>query len=106
MNLISHYISGAEQKSHATRSAPVYDPALGKESGRVALADAQDIQEAINSAKNAYPAWRDTSLAKRQQLTNLSSFPGRIGFRKSVLWAPSKNSGPGALYTFNFIEPE
>jgi malonate-semialdehyde dehydrogenase (acetylating)/methylmalonate-semialdehyde dehydrogenase len=68
MNLISHYISGAEQKSYSTRSAPVYDPALGKESGRVALADAQDIQEAINSAKNAYPAWRDTSLAKRQQI--------------------------------------
>ena len=68
MNLISHYISGAEQKSHSTRSAPVYDPALGKESGRVALANAQDIQEAISSAKNAYPAWRDTSLAKRQQI--------------------------------------
>jgi hypothetical protein len=30
----------------------------------------------------------------------------RVGPRKSVLWARSKNSGPGALYTFNFIEPE
>ncbi len=68
MNLISHYISGAEQKPSSTRTAPVYDPALGTESGRVALADAKDIKAAIDSAKLAYPAWRDSSLAKRQQI--------------------------------------
>jgi malonate-semialdehyde dehydrogenase (acetylating)/methylmalonate-semialdehyde dehydrogenase len=68
MNLISHYYSGAEQKPASTRTAPVYDPALGKESGRVALADATDIKAAIDSAKHAYPAWRDSSLAKRQQI--------------------------------------
>jgi malonate-semialdehyde dehydrogenase (acetylating)/methylmalonate-semialdehyde dehydrogenase len=68
MNLISHYISGAEQKPSSTRTAPVYDPALGTESGRVALADAKDIKAAIDSANLAYPAWRDSSLAKRQQI--------------------------------------
>jgi malonate-semialdehyde dehydrogenase (acetylating)/methylmalonate-semialdehyde dehydrogenase len=68
MNLISHYYSGAEQKPSSTRTAPVYDPALGIESGRVALADATDIKAAIDSAKHAYPAWRDSSLAKRQQI--------------------------------------
>ena len=68
MNLISHYISGAEQKPSSTRTAAVYDPALGTESGRVALADAKDIKAAIDSAKLAYPAWRDSSLAKRQQI--------------------------------------
>ena len=68
MNLISHYISGAEQKPSSTRTAPVYDPALGIESGRVALADATDIKAAIDAAKHAYPAWRDSSLAKRQQI--------------------------------------
>jgi malonate-semialdehyde dehydrogenase (acetylating)/methylmalonate-semialdehyde dehydrogenase len=68
MNLISHYYSGAEQKPSSTRTAPVYDPALGIESGRVALADATDIKAAIDAAKHAYPAWRDSSLAKRQQI--------------------------------------
>ncbi|MEZ7826278.1 MAG: CoA-acylating methylmalonate-semialdehyde dehydrogenase [Aquiluna sp.] len=68
MNLISHYISGAEQKPSSTRTAPVYDPALGIESGRVALADATDIKAAIDAAKHAYPAWRDSSMAKRQQI--------------------------------------
>ena len=68
MNLISHYISGAEQKPSSTRTAAVYDPALVTESGRVALADAKDIKAAIDSAKLAYPAWRDSSLAKRQQI--------------------------------------
>ena len=68
MSLISHYVSGTEHKSHSTRSAPVYDPALGIESGQVVLADAQDIQVVIGAAKKAYPAWRDSSLAKRQQI--------------------------------------
>jgi malonate-semialdehyde dehydrogenase (acetylating)/methylmalonate-semialdehyde dehydrogenase len=34
----------------------------------VALADATDIKAAIDAAKHAYPAWRDSSMAKRQQI--------------------------------------
>ncbi len=85
MNLISHYISGAEQKPSSTRTAPVYDPALGIESGRVALADATDIKAAIDAAKHAYPAWRDSSLAKRQQI--LFKFRELLNERKPELAA-------------------
>ena len=66
--VIGHWIDGKEVLSTSGRTAPVYDPALGIESGRVALANSAEITAAIASAKNAFPAWRDTSLTKRQQI--------------------------------------
>jgi malonate-semialdehyde dehydrogenase (acetylating) / methylmalonate-semialdehyde dehydrogenase len=66
--VINHWIGGEELISNSGRSAPVYDPALGLETKRVSLANDFDIKAAIASAKAAFPAWRDTSLAKRQAI--------------------------------------
>jgi malonate-semialdehyde dehydrogenase (acetylating) / methylmalonate-semialdehyde dehydrogenase len=66
--VIGHWIGGEEVPSTSGRTAPVYDPALGIESARVALANAAEIHAAVASAKRAFPSWRDTSLAKRQQI--------------------------------------
>jgi malonate-semialdehyde dehydrogenase (acetylating)/methylmalonate-semialdehyde dehydrogenase len=63
--VIPHWISGAEAPSASGRTAPVYDPALGVETKRVALANEVEINAAIASAHAAYPEWRDASLAKR-----------------------------------------
>jgi malonate-semialdehyde dehydrogenase (acetylating)/methylmalonate-semialdehyde dehydrogenase len=68
MITIPHFIGGAEYPSKSGRTAPVFDPALGKETKQVALANQQEINQAISSAKNAFPAWRDMSLARRQQI--------------------------------------
>ena len=68
MATVNHWIDGKEVVSNSGRTAPVYDPALGVETKRVALANKAEIDAAIASAKNAFPKWRDTSLAKRQQI--------------------------------------
>ena len=66
MTTIPHWIDGAEYASTSDRTSPVYDPALGIETARVALANRAEIDAAVASAKAAFPGWRDTSLAKRQ----------------------------------------
>jgi malonate-semialdehyde dehydrogenase (acetylating) / methylmalonate-semialdehyde dehydrogenase len=66
--VVPHWIDGRESPSSSGRTAPVYDPALGIATKEVALADADEIAAAIASAKAAFPAWRDLSLAKRQQI--------------------------------------
>ncbi|WP_433875308.1 CoA-acylating methylmalonate-semialdehyde dehydrogenase [Sinomonas atrocyanea] len=66
--VVPHWISGGESLSSGERTAPVFDPALGVETKRVSLASAQDIEAAIGSASKAFPAWRDLSMAKRQQI--------------------------------------
>ncbi|MEI6591098.1 MAG: CoA-acylating methylmalonate-semialdehyde dehydrogenase, partial [Actinomycetes bacterium] len=64
--VVGHWINGEEYASKSGRTAPVYDPALGIETKQVALANGAEIELAISSAKAAFPAWRDLSLARRQ----------------------------------------
>ncbi|RFA09748.1 methylmalonate-semialdehyde dehydrogenase (CoA acylating) [Subtercola boreus] len=66
--VVTHYINGALVESTSGRTAPVYDPALGVQTKQVALADEAEIAAAIAAAKAAFPAWRDTSLTRRQQI--------------------------------------
>ncbi len=65
---VGHWIHGAHVASTSGNTAPVFDPALGVATKQVALADESEVQAAIASAKAAFPAWRDLSLSKRQQI--------------------------------------
>ncbi|GAA1661862.1 CoA-acylating methylmalonate-semialdehyde dehydrogenase [Microbacterium lacus] len=65
---IGHWIDGASVASQSGRTAPVYDPARGVETTRVALADHAEIDAAIVSAAKAFPDWRDLSIARRQMI--------------------------------------
>ena len=68
--LVNHWINGTSEGTSPadTRTSPVFDPALGVATKNVALADEAEIQAAIASAKAAFPAWRDASIAKRQSV--------------------------------------
>lgn len=66
---LGHWIAGALAEPHSDRTAPVYDPALGVETRRVALADQEDIDAAVAGAKAAFPAWRGTPLSRRQAIS-------------------------------------
>ena len=81
--VVGHWINGAEYPSASGRTAPVYDPALGVVTKQVALANQTEIQSAIASAKAAFPEWRDTSLAKRQQV--MFAFRELLNARKGEL---------------------
>ncbi len=68
MNEIQHWIDNRVVVSTSGRTAPVYNPALGEQSGTVALASVEEVDAAVASAKAAAPGWRATSLSKRAEI--------------------------------------
>ncbi len=68
MTTVFHVIGGVEYPGTSDRTAPVYNPALGVETKRVVLADAADINHAVNTAVRAQAEWQAQSLARRQQV--------------------------------------
>ncbi len=62
---------------------PVYDPALGIETNQVAIANRSEIELAISAAKEAFPAWRDSSQAKKQNI--MFAFRELLNNRKGEL---------------------
>ena len=82
-NVVGHWIDNKIVESKSGRTAPVYDPALGVETKRVALANGAEISAAIASAKKAFPSWSQTSLAKRQAI--VFNFRELLNSRKGEL---------------------
>jgi len=80
---IGHWIDGAPRPSRSGRTADVFNPATGVVIGRVALADEEEITEAIASAERAQKAWGATSIAKRQAV--LFAFRELLNARKGDL---------------------
>jgi malonate-semialdehyde dehydrogenase (acetylating)/methylmalonate-semialdehyde dehydrogenase len=68
MNHIHHWIDGRVVESTSGRTAPVFNPALGEQSGIVDLASLDEVDAAVASAKAAAVAWRATSLSKRAEI--------------------------------------
>ncbi|WP_144940038.1 CoA-acylating methylmalonate-semialdehyde dehydrogenase [Pseudomonas alabamensis] len=67
MSTVQHLING-ELVSHGGRTADLFNPSTGQVIGQVELADRATVQQAINAAKAAFPAWRNTPAAKRAQV--------------------------------------
>jgi malonate-semialdehyde dehydrogenase (acetylating)/methylmalonate-semialdehyde dehydrogenase len=63
-----HFINGKQVANSSPRTGNVFNPAKGEITKHVALAETKDAKAAIQAAVDAYPAWRDTSLTKRQQI--------------------------------------
>ncbi|NUL45983.1 CoA-acylating methylmalonate-semialdehyde dehydrogenase [Cellulosimicrobium funkei] len=86
MQTVTHWINGAPTEPTAgSRFADVNNPATGKVTSRLTLADASTASHAIASAHAAFPAWRDTSLARRVQI--LFNFRELLNSRKGELAA-------------------
>jgi malonate-semialdehyde dehydrogenase (acetylating)/methylmalonate-semialdehyde dehydrogenase len=66
--VVNHWINGAEVVGLSGKIAPVYDPALGVVTKDVALANQGEIDNAIAAAAKAFPEWRDTPQAKKQNV--------------------------------------
>jgi malonate-semialdehyde dehydrogenase (acetylating)/methylmalonate-semialdehyde dehydrogenase len=58
-------IGGQWRVSTAERSAPVLDPARGSELARVPFSTAAEIDDAVDSARRAFPAWREVPVVER-----------------------------------------
>ena len=65
---IAHFIGGALHLPSNSRFGDVYNPASGQVARRVALASKNDVNEAVASAKAAFPAWADTPPLRRARI--------------------------------------
>jgi malonate-semialdehyde dehydrogenase (acetylating) / methylmalonate-semialdehyde dehydrogenase len=66
--VIDHFVGGQRISGGSTRTAPVYDPALGVVTKEVRLASEADVSAAVDVAHAAFAGWSSTSLAKRVQI--------------------------------------
>ena len=66
--VLPHWVAGGEYEGTGGRSAEVTDPATGTITARLSLAAPADVDAAVAAAKAAFPAWRDTSLARRARV--------------------------------------
>src|SRR4029079_3145067 len=65
---ISHWIGGRVVAGQSGRSGPVYNPALGRQSGEVDFATPEEVDAAVKAAREAFTSWRAVSLSKRTQI--------------------------------------
>jgi malonate-semialdehyde dehydrogenase (acetylating)/methylmalonate-semialdehyde dehydrogenase len=65
MERISHWIGGKEVPGTSGRTGPVYNPATGEQTHEVDFASVEELDAAVQTAKEAFWGWRSTSLSKR-----------------------------------------
>lgn len=65
---VEHWVGGREMPGESTRTAPVYDPALGAVTKEVRLATAADVDVAVSVAQRAFGPWSAMSMTKRTQV--------------------------------------
>ena len=65
---ITHWIDGKHVEGASGRSGPVYNPATGAQSGEVDFASVEEVDAAVQAAKQAFASWRTMSLSRRTEL--------------------------------------
>ncbi len=57
---LTHFIGGKAVSGKSGRFSNVYNPATGEVTGRLPLANAAEVDAAVQSAKKAFPSWAKT----------------------------------------------
>jgi malonate-semialdehyde dehydrogenase (acetylating) / methylmalonate-semialdehyde dehydrogenase len=65
---ITHWIGGEAVAGTSGRSGPVYNPARGAHTGEVDFASVEEVDRAVQVAKEAFPAWRAVSLSRKTEI--------------------------------------
>ena len=65
MYVLDNAVGGKRAPSASARTTPVFNPATGEEIGKVPLSSIAEIDEAVENAKQAQPAWGALTPAKR-----------------------------------------
>ncbi|HVK79854.1 MAG TPA: CoA-acylating methylmalonate-semialdehyde dehydrogenase, partial [Verrucomicrobiae bacterium] len=68
MRAIEHFVSGKALIGAAGRHGDVFNPNTGAVQARVALANAREIDAAVQSAANAFPAWSAMNPQRRARV--------------------------------------
>jgi len=65
---INHLINGKSVPSTSGRTSAVFNPATGEQTGELGLASVEEVDAAVASAQDAFPAWRAMSVARRTKI--------------------------------------
>ena len=65
---IQHYINGRISEGSSGQTQDVFNPATGKVSGQTALANRDDVDQAVAAASAAFPSWADTPPIRRARV--------------------------------------
>jgi malonate-semialdehyde dehydrogenase (acetylating) / methylmalonate-semialdehyde dehydrogenase len=65
---INHWIGGTSVPGTSGRNGPVWNPATGEQTGAVDFATVEEVDAAVQAAKEAFRTWRSVSLSKRAEL--------------------------------------
>jgi malonate-semialdehyde dehydrogenase (acetylating)/methylmalonate-semialdehyde dehydrogenase len=65
---VSHWIGGRIVAGESGRRGPVYNPAQGIQTKEVDFASVEEVDRAVQTAKDVFTSWREVSLSKRQEL--------------------------------------
>ncbi len=65
---VNHWIGGQPRASESGRRGVVWNPATGEAQAAVALASPQEVDQAVESARRAFPDWRATPLSRRAEI--------------------------------------
>ena len=68
MNLIGHYINGKEVSGTSNRTSDVFNPATGEVQDKVSLATVEEMNQAVEIAAKAQPAWAATNPQRRARV--------------------------------------
>ena len=68
MERIGHWVGGKQMSGESGRTGPVFNPATGEQTHEVDFASVEEVDRAIDAARDAFPGWRATSLSKRAEI--------------------------------------
>ncbi len=68
MRTVGHFIGGKHVEGRSGRFADLFEPMTGETTGRVALASAAELREAVENAKAAQVAWGSTNPQRRARV--------------------------------------
>lgn len=63
-----HFIAGKDVEGTSGRFGPIFNPSVGQQQGKVALASKAEVENAIAAAEAAFPEWSGTSVVKRARV--------------------------------------
>ncbi len=68
MKTIQHFVGGKNFSGNSKRTGKVFNPATGEQSAEVKLANSEDIDKAVDTAKKAFDSWSNKPPLQRARV--------------------------------------
>ena len=68
MRTIEHFINGKKYSGNSKKTSSVYDPATGEKTAHVKLGNFEDLNKAVENAKNSFLNWSNTPPLQRARI--------------------------------------